>query len=164
MELNWWREREKADGWVRGGETCVHRHLAVSRWAPGGTVGHCIRKKAQACNHPAVRSPRGGTVRCHDGRLKTLAEEGPGPASTSVSSESKRSKNTADKEEVGAARRWLTRCLLPWAPAAPCGSWPGCCSHGGFTLAVCPARNVPPSLDSRPPQTPLLEGLLESLP
>lgn len=102
-------------------------------------------------------------MRHHSGRLKTLTEEGPGPASTSVSSESKRSKNTADKEEVGAARRWLMRWLLPLAPADPYESWPGCCSHRVFTLAVLPARNVLPSLDSRPPQTPLLEGFLESL-
>lgn len=121
------------------------------------------QKKSQAFNHPAVGSPRGSTVRHHGGRLKTLTEEGLGPASTSVTSESKRSKNTADKEEVGAARRWLVRCLLPLAPAARYESWPGCCSHGVFTLAALPARNVPPSLDSRPPRTPLLEGLLESL-
>lgn len=130
--MNWWREREKADGWVRDGETCVHRHVAVSLWAPGGTVSQSVhQKKSQACSRPAVGSPRGGTVRHHDGRLNTLTEEGPGPASTSVSSESKRSKNTAAKEEVGTARRWLARCLLPWAPAAPCGSWPCAAATGG---------------------------------
>lgn len=119
--------------------------------APGTRAnGDCIGAK------PGFQ-PAGGQVpegrRCeghHGGRLKTLAEEGPGLC--------RKVRDLKIQPADRGSERGLGG-LFPLALAQR-GSWPGCWSHWAVTLAVLPAQDAPPSPD---PRTPLPEGLLESL-
>lgn len=117
MEFNWWGEREKADGKVRGGETCVHWYLSAGPWDPSGTVSNCIREKPGFPSACSQVSKGKCWERHHGGRLKKLTEAQILLAQLCHRKVRDLKIQPTNKEEVGPAGR-LRHCLLPLALAA----------------------------------------------
>lgn len=146
MEFNWWGEREKADGKVTGGETCVHWQLRASPWEPSGTGSNCIREKPGSQSACRQASEGKHCERHQGGKLKKLPE-------ILLAQRCHRKVRDlkiqpTDKEEVGTAG--VAEALPAPLGAGPHGSWPACWSHQVITLAVLHAQNVSPSPDSSP--------------
>ena len=124
---------------------------------PSGPVSYLHYRKPALPIGPLAQDPGGWAEmqKPEVGDYKKTDWGGPDPASPPVSSESKTSKNTAaDKQEVGAARRWLRHSSWSALPAALRVSWRGHWHPRIFALVVPPAWKVPPSLDSSPMELP----------
>lgn len=141
-------EKERADGKVRGGETCVHWFLSAGLWDPSGTVSNCIREKPGFPSACSQVSKGKCWERHHGGRLKKLTEAQILLAQLCHRKVRDLKIQPTNKEEVGPAG--AAEALPAPLGAGRRGSWPGCWSHPVVTLAVLPAQNILPSPDSSP--------------